>query len=205
MRRKSRSRSVNPPAFRGRNTAMDAQEALARRLGSSIQCSCDIDGWSFWKSYWFLMQQTNCLLDTHQVLPLYCVCINAILGHLSVQLGVTWRWGQGWSIRSLVSYGQAWSVWAPLPVGANMLIQQQKFTSLEKLARRSSYSDKLCNKPNYLWDHLSFSSTYMLSYDVLFWVKWSLFFFFPGWRERRNSRNRKRRSCWRNSSSNSRR
>lgn len=31
VRRKSRSRSVNPPAFRGRNTAMDAQEALARR------------------------------------------------------------------------------------------------------------------------------------------------------------------------------
>ncbi|XP_010770675.1 arginine/serine-rich coiled-coil protein 2 isoform X2 [Notothenia coriiceps] len=30
--RKSRSRSVNPPAFRGRNPAMDAQEALARRL-----------------------------------------------------------------------------------------------------------------------------------------------------------------------------
>ncbi|XP_021461735.1 arginine/serine-rich coiled-coil protein 2 isoform X1 [Oncorhynchus mykiss] len=29
---KSRSRSVSPPAFRGRNTAMDAQEALARRL-----------------------------------------------------------------------------------------------------------------------------------------------------------------------------
>ncbi|XP_040011800.1 arginine/serine-rich coiled-coil protein 2 isoform X2 [Xiphias gladius] len=32
VRRKSQSRSVNPPAFRGRNTAMDAQEALARRL-----------------------------------------------------------------------------------------------------------------------------------------------------------------------------
>lgn len=32
MRRKSRSRSANPPPFRGRNTAMDAQEALARRL-----------------------------------------------------------------------------------------------------------------------------------------------------------------------------
>ncbi|XP_066513558.1 arginine/serine-rich coiled-coil protein 2-like isoform X2 [Hoplias malabaricus] len=31
-RRKSRSRSVSPVAFRGRNTAMDAQEALARRL-----------------------------------------------------------------------------------------------------------------------------------------------------------------------------
>uniref|UniRef100_A0A8C4TPR5 Arginine/serine-rich coiled-coil protein 2 n=1 Tax=Erpetoichthys calabaricus TaxID=27687 RepID=A0A8C4TPR5_ERPCA len=29
---RSRSRSVSPPAFRGRNTAMDAQEALARRL-----------------------------------------------------------------------------------------------------------------------------------------------------------------------------
>uniref|UniRef100_A0A8C7F3I9 Arginine/serine-rich coiled-coil protein 2 n=1 Tax=Oncorhynchus kisutch TaxID=8019 RepID=A0A8C7F3I9_ONCKI len=29
---KSRSRSVSPQAFRGRNTAMDAQEALARRL-----------------------------------------------------------------------------------------------------------------------------------------------------------------------------
>lgn len=35
VRRKSRSRSVNPPAFRGRNTAMDAQEALARRQGKS--------------------------------------------------------------------------------------------------------------------------------------------------------------------------
>lgn len=32
MLKKSRSRSVNPPAFRGRNPAMDAQEALARRL-----------------------------------------------------------------------------------------------------------------------------------------------------------------------------
>uniref|UniRef100_A0A3Q0QWQ8 Arginine/serine-rich coiled-coil protein 2 n=1 Tax=Amphilophus citrinellus TaxID=61819 RepID=A0A3Q0QWQ8_AMPCI len=32
VRRKSRSRTVSPPAFRGRNTAMDAQEALARRL-----------------------------------------------------------------------------------------------------------------------------------------------------------------------------
>ncbi|KAJ8380269.1 hypothetical protein SKAU_G00010470 [Synaphobranchus kaupii] len=32
VRRKSRSRSPSPPAFRGRNTAMDAQEALARRL-----------------------------------------------------------------------------------------------------------------------------------------------------------------------------
>ncbi|XP_058492841.1 arginine/serine-rich coiled-coil protein 2 isoform X2 [Solea solea] len=32
VRRKSRSRSVSPPVFRGRNTAMDAQEALARRL-----------------------------------------------------------------------------------------------------------------------------------------------------------------------------
>ncbi|XP_053182178.1 arginine/serine-rich coiled-coil protein 2 isoform X1 [Scomber japonicus] len=32
VRRKSQSRSVNPPAFRGRNTAMDAQEALARSL-----------------------------------------------------------------------------------------------------------------------------------------------------------------------------
>lgn len=32
VRRKSRSRSASPPAFRGRNTAMDAQEALARRL-----------------------------------------------------------------------------------------------------------------------------------------------------------------------------
>ncbi|XP_030638475.1 arginine/serine-rich coiled-coil protein 2 [Chanos chanos] len=32
VRRKSRSRSVSPVAFRGRNTAMDAQEALARRL-----------------------------------------------------------------------------------------------------------------------------------------------------------------------------
>lgn len=31
VRRKSRSRSASPPAFRGRNTAMDAQEALARR------------------------------------------------------------------------------------------------------------------------------------------------------------------------------
>ncbi|XP_065140550.1 arginine/serine-rich coiled-coil protein 2 isoform X2 [Paramisgurnus dabryanus] len=31
-RRRSRSRSVSPVAFRGRNTAMDAQEALARRL-----------------------------------------------------------------------------------------------------------------------------------------------------------------------------
>ncbi|MBN3289956.1 RSRC2 protein, partial [Polypterus senegalus] len=29
---RSRSRSISPPAFRGRNTAMDAQEALARRL-----------------------------------------------------------------------------------------------------------------------------------------------------------------------------
>lgn len=29
--RKSRSRSVSPIIFRGRNTAMDAQEALARR------------------------------------------------------------------------------------------------------------------------------------------------------------------------------
>ncbi|XP_076007036.1 arginine/serine-rich coiled-coil protein 2 isoform X3 [Genypterus blacodes] len=32
VRRKSRSVSVSPPAFRGRNAAMDAQEALARRL-----------------------------------------------------------------------------------------------------------------------------------------------------------------------------
>ncbi|KAM9858101.1 arginine/serine-rich coiled-coil protein 2 [Aulostomus maculatus] len=32
VRRRSRSGSVNPPTFRGRNTAMDAQEALARRL-----------------------------------------------------------------------------------------------------------------------------------------------------------------------------
>uniref|UniRef100_A0A3Q3JDY0 Arginine/serine-rich coiled-coil protein 2 n=1 Tax=Monopterus albus TaxID=43700 RepID=A0A3Q3JDY0_MONAL len=32
VRRKSRSRSVTPLTFRGRNTAMDAQEALARRL-----------------------------------------------------------------------------------------------------------------------------------------------------------------------------
>lgn len=32
VHRKSRSRSVSPPIFRGRNTAMDAQEALARRL-----------------------------------------------------------------------------------------------------------------------------------------------------------------------------
>ncbi|XP_056141908.1 arginine/serine-rich coiled-coil protein 2 isoform X2 [Lampris incognitus] len=32
VRRKSRSRTVSPPTFRGRNTAMDAQEALARRL-----------------------------------------------------------------------------------------------------------------------------------------------------------------------------
>ncbi|XP_018608544.1 arginine/serine-rich coiled-coil protein 2 isoform X4 [Scleropages formosus] len=32
LRRKSRSRSLSPLAFRGRNTAMDAQEALARRL-----------------------------------------------------------------------------------------------------------------------------------------------------------------------------
>ncbi|XP_030593059.1 arginine/serine-rich coiled-coil protein 2 isoform X2 [Archocentrus centrarchus] len=32
VRRKSRSRTVSPPAFRGRNTAMDAQEALARSL-----------------------------------------------------------------------------------------------------------------------------------------------------------------------------
>ncbi|XP_020511567.1 arginine/serine-rich coiled-coil protein 2 isoform X1 [Labrus bergylta] len=32
VRKKSRSTPVNPPAFRGRNTAMDAQEALARRL-----------------------------------------------------------------------------------------------------------------------------------------------------------------------------
>ncbi|XP_005722162.1 arginine/serine-rich coiled-coil protein 2 isoform X2 [Pundamilia nyererei] len=32
VRRKSRSRTPSPPAFRGRNTAMDAQEALARRL-----------------------------------------------------------------------------------------------------------------------------------------------------------------------------
>ncbi|XP_036385667.1 arginine/serine-rich coiled-coil protein 2-like [Megalops cyprinoides] len=31
-RSRSRSRSASPPAFRGRNTAMDAQEALARRL-----------------------------------------------------------------------------------------------------------------------------------------------------------------------------
>ncbi|XP_016407851.1 arginine/serine-rich coiled-coil protein 2-like isoform X3 [Sinocyclocheilus rhinocerous] len=31
-RRKSRSRSASPVTFRGRNTAMDAQEALARRL-----------------------------------------------------------------------------------------------------------------------------------------------------------------------------
>lgn len=31
-KRRSRSRSVSPVAFRGRNTAMDAQEALARRL-----------------------------------------------------------------------------------------------------------------------------------------------------------------------------
>lgn len=31
VRRKSRSRTASPPAFRGRNTAMDAQEALARR------------------------------------------------------------------------------------------------------------------------------------------------------------------------------
>ncbi|KAL0979387.1 hypothetical protein UPYG_G00184410 [Umbra pygmaea] len=34
---KSRSRSVSPPAFRGRNTAMDAQEALARRYRSSLE------------------------------------------------------------------------------------------------------------------------------------------------------------------------
>lgn len=47
MRRKSRSRSVNPPAFRGRNTAMDAQEALARRQGNSLQGIYNIDGWSF--------------------------------------------------------------------------------------------------------------------------------------------------------------
>uniref|UniRef100_A0A3Q3WVJ7 Arginine/serine-rich coiled-coil protein 2 n=1 Tax=Mola mola TaxID=94237 RepID=A0A3Q3WVJ7_MOLML len=33
--KRSRSRSVNPPAFRGRNTAMDAQEALARRQGKA--------------------------------------------------------------------------------------------------------------------------------------------------------------------------
>ncbi|XP_061585198.1 arginine/serine-rich coiled-coil protein 2 [Cololabis saira] len=32
IHRKSRSRSASPPVFRGRNTAMDAQEALARRL-----------------------------------------------------------------------------------------------------------------------------------------------------------------------------
>ncbi|XP_053084910.1 arginine/serine-rich coiled-coil protein 2 isoform X4 [Pangasianodon hypophthalmus] len=32
VRRKSHSRSASPVAFRGRNTAMDAQEALARRL-----------------------------------------------------------------------------------------------------------------------------------------------------------------------------
>lgn len=32
VQRKSRSRSASPPIFRGRNTAMDAQEALARRL-----------------------------------------------------------------------------------------------------------------------------------------------------------------------------
>ncbi|XP_029018149.1 arginine/serine-rich coiled-coil protein 2 [Betta splendens] len=32
VRRRSRSRSADPPAFRARNTAMDAQEALARRL-----------------------------------------------------------------------------------------------------------------------------------------------------------------------------
>ncbi|KAJ8415547.1 hypothetical protein AAFF_G00425270 [Aldrovandia affinis] len=36
VRRKSRSRSVSPPAFRGRNTAMDAQEALARRYYSCL-------------------------------------------------------------------------------------------------------------------------------------------------------------------------
>ncbi|KAM9821756.1 arginine/serine-rich coiled-coil protein 2 isoform X1 [Syngnathus typhle] len=32
VRKRSRSGSANPPIFRGRNTAMDAQEALARRL-----------------------------------------------------------------------------------------------------------------------------------------------------------------------------
>uniref|UniRef100_A0A8C6SL93 Arginine/serine-rich coiled-coil protein 2 n=1 Tax=Neogobius melanostomus TaxID=47308 RepID=A0A8C6SL93_9GOBI len=32
VRRRSRSRTPSPPNFRGRNTAMDAQEALARRL-----------------------------------------------------------------------------------------------------------------------------------------------------------------------------
>ncbi len=31
VRRKSRSRSASPVIFRGRNAAMDAQEALARR------------------------------------------------------------------------------------------------------------------------------------------------------------------------------
>ncbi|XP_031611205.1 arginine/serine-rich coiled-coil protein 2 isoform X1 [Oreochromis aureus] len=37
VRRKSRSRTPSPPAFRGRNTAMDAQEALARRSLSDVQ------------------------------------------------------------------------------------------------------------------------------------------------------------------------
>lgn len=43
VRRKSRSRTASPPSFRARNTAMDAQEALARRQDSvstiqSIMC-----------------------------------------------------------------------------------------------------------------------------------------------------------------------
>ncbi|XP_062399307.1 arginine/serine-rich coiled-coil protein 2 isoform X2 [Sardina pilchardus] len=41
VRRKSRSRTASPPAFRGRNTAMDAQEALARRY--RLPCGGNID------------------------------------------------------------------------------------------------------------------------------------------------------------------
>lgn len=53
---KSRSRSVSPQAFRGRNTAMDAQEALARRYCSILGC---FHTWSlltiFVKSVWFCL------------------------------------------------------------------------------------------------------------------------------------------------------
>lgn len=37
IHRRSHSVSPSPPAFRGRNTAMDAQEALARRQGKTGQ------------------------------------------------------------------------------------------------------------------------------------------------------------------------
>ncbi|KTF82636.1 hypothetical protein cypCar_00035689, partial [Cyprinus carpio] len=59
-RKKSRSRSASPVTFRGRNTAMDAQEALARRIAcnkdlnakeKAVEQTVSVNGWREQRSF----------------------------------------------------------------------------------------------------------------------------------------------------------